>query len=150
MQDLSRRKEKKDNRKAVKSGRCGFTLIELLITIAIIGILASIIFVSLTSVRKKATFASFKSSMSSVVAAATICRNEGGEIIDSDVSDSEICDDTLISDSIYPTISSGCADAGIFDAIEGSEDGWTIVQKCITGECEATCSAEGCVFSGGC
>jgi prepilin-type N-terminal cleavage/methylation domain-containing protein len=82
-----------------------FTLIELLITVAIIGILAGVIFTTLNFARTKAKDASFKSSAKSARSAINVCCVGDGIIQEKTTGAGDgvsVCDDPDIIDAIYP------------------------------------------------
>jgi len=83
----------------------GFTLIELLIVIAIIGVLAVTVVLVMRNVRFKAKNASFRSSVSSIKTAWTVCCEAGGNIQTKGASEGDgiyVCDDSSIIDGVYP------------------------------------------------
>lgn len=131
----------------MKINKKGFTLVELLLVIAIIGILAAVLFVSLGSQRERARVTAFKEQMRALVPGITTCLDAAGNL--QDTAGGAICDTSNIHGTFL--------DAGDMIDCDGtgdysgtlSADADSVSANCtITGGvCQADCGVNGCTFT---
>ena len=135
----------------------GVTLIELLIVIAIIGVLASIVLVSLGNARSRANMSSIKSTVAEVVYQGVICHAGGGTVLGGN-GGSPICSDTNVTDVAWP-LPQPCGSVpsdAMFTVDNGSVQGWDFyLSSCVssdlcTGVSKAICTETGCTYGGTC
>jgi type IV pilus assembly protein PilA len=139
----------------------GFTLVELLLVIAIIGILAAVLFVSLGKQRERARMTTFKENMRGLVTAATACHDAGGGILvaagtatATETADgaTPLCvpDNSIGNIPEITECTGGSAQIDISVADNGT-DNWELTATCTTSnettDCVATCGMDGCVFT---
>lgn len=95
----------------METKRKGFTLIELMIVIAIIGILASIVLVSMSNTRTNATIGAYKSSLGSLQPAIGLCCTTSTNTLQT-VAGGQVCSPS--TNALLPTSTDIKADSVVY------------------------------------
>ncbi|KKP89427.1 MAG: Fimbrial protein [Candidatus Moranbacteria bacterium GW2011_GWC2_37_73] len=122
-------------KKTYLPARRGFTLIELLIVIAIIGILAAAILVSMNASRDKARFGAGKTTMKSALNYMIFCVSAGSSLL-AYAPDGYICNPISTTDAKWPAEPNGCSSfAAAGNLFTGTCGGVNIICNATTGSC---------------
>jgi len=130
----------------------GFTLVELLLVIAIIGILAAVLFSTITRQREHARAAAFMEQMRTAISGMTRCLDAGGTLQEpGDNLDRRVCSTGLVHGTYLTDVEMrNCNAVGSYAV---SVVGETLVGICdLSGgiSCNAVCDYNGCSFSSEC
>lgn len=130
----------------------GFTLVELLLVIAIIGILAAVLYSTITNQRERARASAFMQQMRTTASGMSSCIDSGGTLQEpGDNLDRRICSvGTLHGTHLEDNEMINCNNTGSYSI---SVVGDTFVGVCdLSGgaSCNAVCDYNGCSFSDDC
>lgn len=133
----------------------GFTLVELMLVIAIIGILAAVLFALIGPQRERARLTNFKQSLHSLKSAYSTCIDGGGTIQGGSANGSTVLCNGGPGEQLGNIVEiDQCDGSGAPITItpaSGTEnlDSWSFVSECKRSGslvCHAICNASGCVF----